>query len=194
MDIIQLVGEIVVSIFKHGWSVTTFVVALTALLRVNSVRRALLRRLPRRFRHEDRLDRIEHKLDALMSTGGVTWDADLMIGKNAANVTDGVKKTSILSQAGYALAGFTKSFTRVTAIFHLRGKTTMKSKFLSRKFLMAVISAALVIANDGLELGLDQNTIVAFGSIVVGWIVSEAVVDVSGKEKNIKFGDSGPAE
>ena len=55
----------------------------------------------------------------------------------------------------------------------------MKSKLLSRKFLMAVISAGLVIANDGLGLGLDQNTILAFGSIVVGYIVGEAATDVA---------------
>ena len=59
----------------------------------------------------------------------------------------------------------------------------MKKKLLSRKFLMALISASLVIANDGLNLGLDQNTIVAFGSIVVAWIIGETAVDVSGKEK-----------
>ena len=53
----------------------------------------------------------------------------------------------------------------------------MKSKFLSRKFLMALISAALVIANDGLNLGLDSNTIIAFGSIVVGWIIGESAID-----------------
>lgn len=177
------------------------VVALIALFKTKRFKRFVGRHAPWMFRddtdilnYQDRQIRIEDKIDALMSAGGVTWDADLMIGKNAANVTDGVKKNLTSLQAVFVLAGITKSFTHVTEIFHLRGKTTMKSKFLSRKFLMAIISAALVIANDGLELGLDQNTIVAFGSIVVGWIVSEAVVDVSGKEKGIKVGDSGPAE
>ena len=53
----------------------------------------------------------------------------------------------------------------------------MSSKFKSRKFWMAVVSGLLVIANDGLELGLPSETVIAFAAIVIGWVFAEAYVD-----------------
>jgi len=42
---------------------------------------------------------------------------------------------------------------------------------------MAVVSGLLVIANDGLELGLPSETVIAFAAIVIGWVFAEAYVD-----------------
>jgi hypothetical protein len=158
---------------------------MTALLRVNSVRRALLRRLPRRFRQEDRLDRIERDVKAIKAhLGVVECHADLKNGKTVPQLTNGQQKKSSSPLAAYVRAIIARYFTRSKVIYpSQQRRMNMKSKLLSRKFLMAVISAALVVANDGLNLGLDQNTILAFGSIVVGWIVSETVVDVSNTPK-----------
>lgn len=66
------VSEVLTALIKHGWSLTTIGIALTALLRVNGVRRIILRRLPKRFRQEDRLERIERKLDAIAAHTGVS--------------------------------------------------------------------------------------------------------------------------
>lgn len=53
----------------------------------------------------------------------------------------------------------------------------MKGKLKSRKFWLAVVSALLVIANDGLDLGIDSETVLAFAGIVIGYIFGEAYVD-----------------
>ena len=71
MDIINWISEVVSSIARHGLSLTTLAVAVTALLRVNGVRRAILKRLPKRFRHADKLDRIEAKVDSIAKHLGV---------------------------------------------------------------------------------------------------------------------------
>lgn len=59
----------------------------------------------------------------------------------------------------------------------------MKSKLLSRKFLLALATGVLIIANDGLDMGLDRDTIMSVVGIVGIWIFGEAAVDISGKEK-----------
>lgn len=53
----------------------------------------------------------------------------------------------------------------------------MKEKFKSRKFWMAVIGALLMIANEGLDLELDSNTIMAFAGIVISYILGQGYVD-----------------
>ena len=53
----------------------------------------------------------------------------------------------------------------------------MEKKLKSRKFWMAVISALLVITNDGLGLGLDKEAILAFAGIVMTYIFGQAHVD-----------------
>lgn len=65
------------------------------------------------------------------------------------------------------------------------------NKLKSRKFWMAVVSAALVIANDGLDLGVNNETVIAFAAIVVGWIIGESHIDAKKVKNN---GDSIPVE
>lgn len=59
----------------------------------------------------------------------------------------------------------------------------MKQKLLSRKFLLALATGILIIANDGLDMGLDTETIMYVVGIVGIWIFGEAAVDISGKKK-----------
>ncbi len=54
----------------------------------------------------------------------------------------------------------------------------LKQKLGSRKFWMAVVSALLVVANEGLDLKLDGQTILAFAGIVITYILGEAAVDI----------------
>ena len=51
------------------------------------------------------------------------------------------------------------------------------SKLKSRKFILAFVGAALIIANDGLDLGIDKDTVLAFAGLLATWIVGEAAVD-----------------
>lgn len=52
-------------------------------------------------------------------------------------------------------------------------------KFKSRKFWMAVVTAILVILNDGLDLGIDHETVLAFAGLVISWILGESAVDTA---------------
>lgn len=174
---IDLLLDLINSVFKHGWNWAATGAIVVAILKN---RKAVLKILHRGQEHETQLDRIEHKIDALMSKEGVTWDADLKSGKNALNGINGIRARSLLQQVAYVPVTIARYFTPLKGTYHSQQRRmNMKSKLLSRKFLMALISAALVIANDGLNLGLDQNTIIAFGSIVVGWIIGETAVDVA---------------
>lgn len=72
------------------------------------------------------------------------------------------------------------------------------SKFKSRKFILAVVSAVLIVLNDGLDLGIDSETVLAFAGIVAVWITGESVVDAKragGKtdEPTQRPGDTGSA-
>lgn len=51
------------------------------------------------------------------------------------------------------------------------------AKFKSRKFWMAVVAALLVVANEGLGLGIDTETVMSFTALVLGYIFGEAYVD-----------------
>lgn len=53
----------------------------------------------------------------------------------------------------------------------------MKSKFKSRKFLLALLGGILIVLNDAFEVGIDQATIYAFAGLIATWIGAEAAVD-----------------
>jgi len=55
----------------------------------------------------------------------------------------------------------------------------MLAKLKSRKFILAVISGALVVFNQGLDLNLPSETILTFAGIVVAYILGESAVDAA---------------
>ena len=57
----------------------------------------------------------------------------------------------------------------------------MSDKLKSRKFWMAVCAAGLVIANEGLGLGIDENTVTQFVALILGYVFAEAAVDLKAK-------------
>lgn len=59
----------------------------------------------------------------------------------------------------------------------------MLQKLKSRKFIIAVVGAILIIANDGLDLGIESETVLAFAGLLATWIVGEAAVDAKRAEK-----------
>lgn len=50
-------------------------------------------------------------------------------------------------------------------------------KLKSRKFIMAVVSAALVIANQGLDMHIPEDAINQFVGIVISYILAQGYVD-----------------
>jgi hypothetical protein len=187
MDIIHFVADTITAALKHGWSLTTFVLVIVALFRIQSIQNMLLRRLPKRFRHKDRLEVVERKLDALAAhMGVVNWDVDWTTGRNAQNVINGHRKRSLSQLAVYAHVIFTKFFIRSKETYHLsQRRMNMKSKLLSRKFILALATGLLVILNDGLGLGLDTETIMYVVGIVATWILGEAAVDARRKTPEV---------
>lgn len=59
----------------------------------------------------------------------------------------------------------------------------MAKKLWSRKFLLALATGILVVLNDGLDLGLDKDTIMMVVTVVVGWIFGESGVDIARTRK-----------
>lgn len=53
----------------------------------------------------------------------------------------------------------------------------MSNKWKSRKFWSAVVGALVLVANEGLDLGLDRDTIMAFTGLILGYIFVEGQVD-----------------
>jgi len=50
-------------------------------------------------------------------------------------------------------------------------------KLRSRKFWMAVVSALLLIANEGLGLNIPEDAVLPFVAVVLGYIFGEAYAD-----------------
>lgn len=55
----------------------------------------------------------------------------------------------------------------------------MIEKLKSRKLILAIVSALIVIANDGLGLGLEGETIKDFVKLVMTYIGSQGAVDLA---------------
>lgn len=134
--------------------------------------------------------RIESKVDMLLKERGLVWDAHLLQTSRLLNETDGQKNSSKSTWAAFAPALIIGAFTNLmdrSFHFKIRGENTrMKSKLLSRKFLMALATGILIILNDGLDLGLDKETIMSVVAIIGGWIFVEGGTDIvkMRKEKN----------
>jgi len=48
----------------------------------------------------------------------------------------------------------------------------------SRKFLLAIVSAVLIVLNEGLGWKVPEETVMQVVYVVLGWIFAEAAVDI----------------
>lgn len=55
----------------------------------------------------------------------------------------------------------------------------LKQKFTSRKFWVAVASAAFIILSEGLELNIDADLYWKLIALALGYIFGEAAVDIA---------------
>lgn len=149
--------------------------------------------------YESRQIRIEAKIDALarhMEVNG--WDAQYEQISKLPSVTGGRENSLKPSWMGLlharTIGGFINSTGRLYRSNQKKESTKMK-KFTSRKFILAVSGAILIILNDGLELGIDSDTVLAFAGLLATWIVGESAVDANRASKSMNEpGDTGPAE
>ena len=58
----------------------------------------------------------------------------------------------------------------------------MSDKLKSRKFWFAIVGAIVLVLNEGLDMGLDRDTILGFAALVLGYIFAEAGVDMTRKK------------
>ena len=56
-------------------------------------------------------------------------------------------------------------------------------RLLSRKFLLAVVTALIIVFNDGLGFKLPAKEIMAIVGVVSTYILGESLVDTFGKKK-----------
>ena len=52
-----------------------------------------------------------------------------------------------------------------------------KERILSRKFLMSVVGAGLLIANEGLGLGIPEGIVLPFAALVIAYVLGESYID-----------------
>ncbi|WP_199614622.1 hypothetical protein [Paenibacillus alkalitolerans] len=136
--------------------------------------------------------RMEAKMDAelenqrlIMAHLGVKgWVAPNSISYSQVSVTK--SKSPFISHLG---AFIIVLFARLNILFrtlgnNLRRNNFMKNKFKSRKFWMAVITAVLIVLNDGLELGIDNETVLTFAGLVATYILGETAVDATRAKNN----------
>lgn len=57
-------------------------------------------------------------------------------------------------------------------------------KIRSRKFWMALVSAVLVLLNDGFDMNIPSDTIIQFVSVVIAYILGQSYVDGRKKDLN----------
>lgn len=175
--------EIGHTIMRNGLSLSALGTALYVLLKQRKVKRIIRRHLPWLMRddadvvnYEARQIRIEQDVRAIKAHLGVSECAessDLLISTE--------RHSSKSSQVDGSSARYVNAPMHRGLITILRGNREMKKKLLSRKFILALATGVLVILNDGLDFGLDTDTIMYVVGIVATWIIGEAAVDAKRK-------------
>ena len=62
-------------------------------------------------------------------------------------------------------------------------KEDLQKALHSRRFWLAVVAAALVVANQGLGLNLDPTTVTAFAGIVISAVLGDSLVHAAAVHK-----------
>lgn len=141
------------TIIKNGFTLTSAGAILFLLLKQRKMKRQLKKFLPFMFADEEANPvYVQNQLIIMKALGVEPWDGQEL---PKSPIQTNLKKSSI----------------------SLWGEMKMKNKFKSRKFILAVVSAVLIVLNDGLDLGINSETVIAFAGIVAVWITGESVVD-----------------
>lgn len=187
----DLILELGQAITKHGLSLSALGTAIFVLLKQRKVKRLLRKRLPWLLRddadvlnYQDRQIRIEAKVDALMSAGGIEWDAHSEITSKLPKVTDLKKRNSLYSLAGLSRAATIGVFISPMGRFShskIRGESTpMKKKLYSRKLWMTILGSVVIVLNQQLGIELSVDSIIGIGTLFMSFILGQSVVDTNG--------------
>jgi hypothetical protein len=178
----DLLLEMSHTVWKNGLTLSALGTALYVLLKQRKVKKRLRKFVPWILDDDNEIKeyvqnqkRIEQKVDALLQERGIVYCAK----------ESGTKAYPTSGKTSFTLPWVEKYSAHIVKRFiNFNTKRGMRrmNKFRSRKFVLAVVAAILVVLNDGLELGVDSNTVMSFAAIVVGYIFAEAHVD--GKKVN----------
>lgn len=173
----DLIIEMAHTLWKNGFSLTALGTAVFVLLRQRKVKKRLRRYIPWLLDDDSEVKAYIHNQHLIMERLGITSAPTLEIGSK-----DSVEKKRWLLSRRLMVLSVAQDAEQST---HSRRKILMK-KLKSRKFILAVVGAALIIANDGLDLGINSDTVLAFAGLLATWIVGEAAVDAkrAGKEQS----------
>lgn len=173
---------------KYGFNVSGFFAILFIILKRRRVKKLIAHYIPWLSldaadvaNYEARQIRIEEDVRAIkgyMEASG--WDAHYGQVSKLPSVTDGRENSLSPTWEARVPALSTGGSTIQTERLHhskTKGENTRMKKLLSRKFILAVAGAVLIILNDGLNLGIDSNTVLAFAGLIATWIVGESAVD-----------------
>lgn len=188
---LDFILDAIYAVMKNGISWTALAGVLILFLKNRKLKRYINHHLPPILQNKGDMDLMDIKRnqEIIMNHLGVKPCADSL----KATVPYSAKKNatpSILHLPGFITVWSAKKFMKLNT----KGLKKMKSKWKSRKFWMSIIAALLVVANEGLDLGISSETVMTFAALVASFIFSEAYVDGKKKKDDGTFGDTGPAE
>jgi hypothetical protein len=166
--------EISHSIWKNGLTLSALGTALYVLLKQRKVKKRLSKFLPMLFDDEtaayiENQKRIEMKIDLLLQKEGI----------HCANLTPTARYPST-PKTSFTFGSQGKSIARSVGksmnYLIMRGMKRM-NKLKSRKLWMTIVTALLIVANDGLDLNLPTEAIVTVASVVISYVLGEAYID-----------------
>lgn len=183
--------DILHSLWRNGFSLTALGAVVFVILRQRKVKRKLQRLVPMLFSEDSEVKEyvqnqkvIIRNLKILFTFLGVEgeWNA----GTSQSEKKDCRVRFTSLPKAGW-LARYAGLFIPKQRIFQFRKEKMNMNKFKSRKFILAVVGAILIILNDGLDLGIDSNTVLAFAGLLATWIVGESAIDATRTAKGASY-------
>lgn len=184
--------ETLYALYRNGFSVTAIGAVAYVLLRQRRVKKRLKQYIPWLFEDESEVKgyiqnqhTIMENQKLIMERMGIECHVPML--KKSSK--DSAQKSVQRSPWHWTTLSTARDVGKYT---HWRGK--IMKKFKSRKFIIAVVGAILIVLNDGLDLGIDSNTVLAFAGLLATWIVGEAAVDAKRAGKEDTPGDTGPAE
>jgi len=182
----ETIIEIIYTFLRNGLTWTSALAVLFILLKQRRMKKRLKKVIPWLFQDDHEVkdyvknqQRIESKLDLLLHERGLSWPVDSL----EATTTYSAEKNRmpfISHLVGFITAGNVRR-----SINSITRRMKAMQKFKSRKFWMAVVTGGLVILNDGLDMGIDSQTVLAFAGLVATWILGESAVDA----KRVAKGD-----
>jgi uncharacterized membrane protein len=178
----DLLLEMSHTVWKNGLTLSALGTALYVLLKQRKVKKRLRKFLPWILDDDSEIKEyvqnqkiIMEQLNLLLQERGIVWDAKRLGMKDY--TTNG--KTSSTSRW---VAFFYAHFAGLRMKFNTKRGMRRMNKFKSRKFWLTVVTALLVIANDGLQLNLPSEAIMTVAGVVISYIVGESYID--GKKVN----------